>query len=226
MLLNLTRPWYSRPMAKNHPHTARVLLLAKDYVLMVAMFLILACWIYPVFHALDAIYDFDPSFMARYSLMGLVFLIMCHARHWIFVHTSDPVSVDENGVPIRVRRDGIDPNLIFTTDYKWRQFVCAHHSSWGVWTIAISITTVYSLVIFQLAKWRLLLEEQSQTPMNQVAWVAIVGTLVFMVLHLVQASYHMSRAAAGVIGQLKIPREDWTDRTPWSGLWHAGAYLV
>jgi hypothetical protein len=213
-------------MVKQHPHVARALMMTKECLVMVALFLILACWIYPVFHALDAIYDFDPSFMVRFSLLGLVFLVICYMRHWVLIYTSDPLPVDTDGQPIPFRRGNIDPNLVFEKHIEWRAYVICHHGAWGGWTIALSITTMYSLVIAQLAEWRLLLEDQDPTPMNATAHVAITGTLVFMVLHLVHACYSMSKAAAGAIGRIKIPREERTDTKVWSGLWHAGSYLL
>ena len=193
---------------------------------MVALFLIIACWIYPVFHALNAIYDFGPSFMVRFSLIGFLFLVICYMRHWVLIYTSDPLPVNTSGQPIPFRRGNVDPNLVFEKHIEWRAYVICHHGAWGGWTIALSITIVYSLVIAQLAEWRLLLEEQDPTPMNTAAYIAITGTLVFMVLHLVHACYAMSKAAAGAIGQIKIPQEERTDTKVWSGLWHAGSYLL
>ncbi|KAK0738039.1 hypothetical protein B0T18DRAFT_238465 [Schizothecium vesticola] len=224
-MLSLTRSWYARPMVKQHPHVARALMMTKECLLMVALFLILACWIYPVFHALDAIYDFEPSFMVRFSLIGVLFLVICHMRHWVLIYTSDPLPMDMNGIPIRVKFGNIDPNLVFEKHIEWRAYVICHHGAWGGWTIALLITTVYSLVIAQLAEWRLLLEHDP-TPMNTTAHAAITGTLVFMVLHLVHACGFMSKAVAGAIRQIKIPREERTDTKVWSGLWHAGSYLL
>lgn len=225
-MLTLTRSWYARPIVKQHPHVARALMMTREYILMVALFLIIACWTYPVFHALDTIYDFDPSFVVRFCLVGFVFLVISYLRHWVLVYTSDPIPVDTNGRPIPLERGNFDPNLVFERHNGWRTYIICWHGAWGAWVIALSITAVYSLVIAQLALWRLLLEAQEDpTPMTKIATVAVTGALVFMVLHLIHTCYSMSRAIAGAIGQIKIPLEERTIKV-WSGLLHAGSYLV